>query len=511
MNNSLLLRVWMLIIMVLLATGPGCTSDAADSSSSSTCTDCSESDTATAADAHGASDVLSNGTEPDGMGASDGTALPDTAAEPADTTEPADTVAEPTDTAADTTPEDTAAEPTDTTTEPTDTVTDSAEPTDVVEDTAEPMDGPCQGASYEGRWTHGEGSPLAQLDTQCGKLSYGLYANEGQSDAVHILPDFSHAGYMGGGVPLPDVPTVVTLDPAPGDDLARIQAAIDEVSAREPDANGFRGAVLLQRGQWLVSDTIALRASGVVLRGEGQGSDGTVVTATRRAQHVIVSLRGGGSRLGEVDGTRVSITDERVPVGSKTLTVESAVGFAVGDTVGVVRTPNPAWIDALEMAQYGWSPEGYTITHERRIVAIEGDRLTLDIPLVDTLEAGYGGGEVFKADLSARLEQVGVEDVRLMSEYDNPTDEEHAWSGIELRRVANSWVRRVTVLHVGYAAVTLHDASSFNTIEEVAMLDHVSVITGGRRYSFNISGGVGNLFQRCFAREGRHNFVTGSR
>ena len=43
------------------------------------------------------------------------------------------------------------------------------------------------------------------------------------------------------------------------------------------------------------------------------------------------------------------------------------------------------------------------------------------------------------------------------------------------------------------------------------MLDPKSQITGGRRYSFNISDGVGNLFQRCYARSGRHNFVSGSR
>ncbi|HSV14107.1 MAG TPA: hypothetical protein VLI90_07600, partial [Tepidisphaeraceae bacterium] len=44
--------------------------------------------------------------------------------------------------------------------------------------------------------------------------------------------DFSSAGYMGGGVALPDVPVSVCVQPIGGgkDDTAAIQAAIDEVS-----------------------------------------------------------------------------------------------------------------------------------------------------------------------------------------------------------------------------------------------------------------------------------------
>src|SRR5262249_12241460 len=59
------------------------------------------------------------------------------------------------------------------------------------------------------------------------------------------VPDFSHAGYGGGGVAIPDVPARVVVSPARGDAGARIQAAIDRVSALPPDARGFRGAVLL--------------------------------------------------------------------------------------------------------------------------------------------------------------------------------------------------------------------------------------------------------------------------
>src|SRR5436305_11558998 len=57
------------------------------------------------------------------------------------------------------------------------------------------------------------------------------------------IMDFSYAGYMGGGVALPDVPAKRTVKPTGGDDdTAAIQSAIDAVAAM-PIENGFRGAV----------------------------------------------------------------------------------------------------------------------------------------------------------------------------------------------------------------------------------------------------------------------------
>src|SRR5476651_868243 len=47
----------------------------------------------------------------------------------------------------------------------------------------------------------------------------------------NTIPDFSNCGYMGGGVKLPDVPVQATVNPGEGDAGARIQAAIDKVSA----------------------------------------------------------------------------------------------------------------------------------------------------------------------------------------------------------------------------------------------------------------------------------------
>ena len=116
-----------------------------------------------------------------------------------------------------------------------------------------------------------------------GKLEYTLYANESQTSAANRMIDFSRAGYMGGGVAIPWVPVVRTLEPDPlgGDDTVRIRDAIAEIAAMPLSASGFRGTLLLKAGAYRVSERITISASGIVIRGEGQGTTGgTVVTYT---------------------------------------------------------------------------------------------------------------------------------------------------------------------------------------------------------------------------------------
>ena len=107
-----------------------------------------------------------------------------------------------------------------------------------------------------------------------GKL---VYVPDEQGNTIH---DSSHAGYGGGGVAIPTVPVKETIWPVAGDNTANIQAAIDKVSALPLDRNGFRGAVLLRAGYYRMATPITIRASGVVLRGEGMGDTGTILVGT---------------------------------------------------------------------------------------------------------------------------------------------------------------------------------------------------------------------------------------
>ncbi len=88
------------------------------------------------------------------------------------------------------------------------------------------------------------------------------------------VPDFSAAGFRNGSQDFPAVPVraVVAADGADGDDSPEIQAAIDRVAQMQPDANGFRGAVLLKAGVHELENSIEILASGIVLRGQYSGS-----------------------------------------------------------------------------------------------------------------------------------------------------------------------------------------------------------------------------------------------
>lgn len=345
-----------------------------------------------------------------------------------------------------------------------------------------------------------------------GRLDYVGYANEGQASTGNLMIDFSQAGYRGGGVAIPWVPVELALDPVPGggDDHARIQAAIDTVSALPLSPSGFRGTLLLRAGTYNVSETLHVNASGVVIRGEGQHTGGTVITLTATVQDNLIEFA-GSSGWTTIGGTTTSITDSVVPSGTSTFTVADASGFAVGDRIIIKRTPNQAWIDLLDMAQWGWTAAGYTSELPRRVTAIDGNTLTVDAPLVHAMETQYGGADVYRYHFDGAITNVGIEHIRLESTYTSNTDEDHGWSAVMFRRVEDAWARQVTARHFGYACVDIREESQFVTVEDCAQLDPKSIITGARRYSFRIDDSSFILFQRCYTREGRHDYVTQSK
>lgn len=365
-----------------------------------------------------------------------------------------------------------------------------------------------------------------------GKLRY-----DAEPDGT-TLPDFSTCGFAGGGVALPVASLKVTLSPQSGggDDLTRIQAAIDEVAKLPLGADGLRGAVLLRRGAYRVHGTLKIAASGVVLRGEGPEANGTVITATLPRKHTVIDVGGAGD-LARDEATRLRVADALVPVGARTLRVERAGVFKVGDTVLVHRPSPREWIAALGMDKLAagtekpgvknWSPGGFDLVADRTVVAVDGATLTLDAPNFQAIEDRFGGATVVRYRDPGRIERAGVEALRIVSTFDpkkfkaapklTPVhavrqyeDEDHAWIGVSLDYIRDAWVSRVTVVHAGFSAVQCQTRALRTTVADCAMIDPVSQHTGGRKYCFGANGQFG-LFVRCYARNGRHDFVLGNR
>jgi len=347
-----------------------------------------------------------------------------------------------------------------------------------------------------------------------GKLVYAA------DERGNRIPDFSRAGYMGGGVALPDVPVVLTLTPEPGDtdDTQRIQAAIDQVAAMTPDKDGARGALLLRKGLYRIAGSLTIAVSGVVLRGEGQGPDGTILLGTGKEQRTLITV-GGRMRTSEIDGTRHEVKEPYVPWGATSLVLDSVANLSVGDPVMVFRPGTAQWIHDLKMDEIDprdgtkqWQGEGFDLKFERTIASIDGNTITLDAPVVNAMEDKYGGGFVYRFTETGRIDAAGVENLRLVSEYrkgQEDKDEAHAWTGVAVNGCRNCWVRNVTTVHFSHA-VALGGGSIFVTAQDLACLEPVSLISGGRRYPFSTDGQF-CLIQRGYSKDSRHAQATASR
>jgi hypothetical protein len=366
-----------------------------------------------------------------------------------------------------------------------------------------------------------------------------VYVPDEQGNTIH---DASHAGYRGGGVAIPTVPVRETIWPVAADNTAHIQAAIDRVSSRPLDAAGFRGAVLLRAGYYRVAGPLKIQASGVVLRGEGMGDAGTVVigTGTGRSatgaggagaapQGALVVI-GGASGVTPNEETKQVVTDPYVPVGSRTLRVMSARGFRPGDTVIVRRIGNQAWIDAVGMngstPASRWRP--FNVEWDRIVSDVQGDTITLDAPITCAMEQRWGGGEVVKAADPGRISDVGVENLRGISEFD-PTkrtteygnmdrpnyvaeeyyaDEDHYRDLVVFTNAKNGWVRNATALHFVNSMVGTQRATKWITVQDCISREPISRRMGARRFTFALRGQLA-LVQRCQSDKGRHSFMTG--
>lgn len=266
--------------------------------------------------------------------------------------------------------------------------------------------------------------------------------------AGNRIIDFSSAGYRGGGVSLPHVPVRVTVAPSGGDDTATIQSALDAVAALPLDKRGFRGAVLLSPGYFNVSATLILNASGVVLRGSGSGTDGSIVNMTG-APFTLLNVAGTGDY---VRGTPAAIVDSYIPSGARSFRVNDSSGFKPGDNILVSRPVTAAWVAFMNMDKLvrngepqTWLAPGTEILTDRRIAAIWGDRIVLDAPLTDSFDAQYlnpPGATVATYTFDGRISHVGVEHFSVIAPAQVTTP---YYQGALMDNVVNSWMRDLTI------------------------------------------------------------------
>jgi hypothetical protein len=164
-------------------------------------------------------------------------------------------------------------------------------------------------------------------------------------------------------------------------------------------------------------------------------------------------------------------------------------------------------------------------------VNIKGNTITVDAPIFTAVDKQWGGGEIFKYD-DARIEQVGIENLRGISEYDPSvrtteygnmdrdkldakyryhgeeyySDENHYSSFIDIANAKNVWVRNMTALHFASSVVQANAGTKWITVQDCESREPISMRWGGRRFTFQMNGQF-CLVQRCISQKGRHSFV----
>lgn len=336
-----------------------------------------------------------------------------------------------------------------------------------------------------------------------GKLVYEM------NDRGDRVPDFSSCGYAAGWSDPPTVPIRVVVEAQEADATRRLQAAIDYVAGLPPDAQGVRGAVLLAAGTHTMNGRLWIAASGVVLR--GAGADRTTLVAEGIDRSPLVRIAPPVDAEVETEPP-LPVEADYIPVGATTLRAPDGHTLKTGDNVLVTRPSTDAWIDALGARAdgVGWRAGRCDLRWERKVVAVDEQRVTLDAPLTTALDAEFGGGTIARVRSTGRLRNIGLEDLTLRSaaRADAPNDEDHCWHGAVANGVEDFWVRRVRFEGFAGGAVLLREGVRRATVEDCLSLGPVSEIGGYRRQAF-FTQGQQTLFLRCWSEEGRQDFAVG--
>jgi len=369
---------------------------------------------------------------------------------------------------------------------------ESGSPGHPVDTAGDPHAGPWRSALYPQDWTPG----------------FTVEVDDGGPPAG--LPDFSYAGYGGGGVPLPEARSDGALDvldhgadpTGVADSMAAMQSAIDAAAA----AGG--GVVWVPAGDYRLDGGLRITTSGVVLAGEGPDRSRLSFTAPGPADQASLQLA-GTLDLGDA---RPLLQD--ASAGDTVVQLADVDGLAPGDPVGLGVVITDAFVTEHGMEGYWTFAQGERRTiFQRTVVAVEGDRVTLDVPLRYALRTRDA------ADLRVErghLTECGVVGLALSSavDWDAAWDvDRHHVLGLD--RVADCVVRDVQSWP-GLAGDGEHHLQSGGLIVSRSRRVTVADTTleraqnrggGGNGYLFELRQSDEVLVRDSIGRAGRHNFI----
>ena len=308
-------------------------------------------------------------------------------------------------------------------------------------------------------------SLLASCRADAPAPTSALWGNKGEKWTPQSrLPFFGNAGYHGGKVLIPDVPVVTNVRDfgAKGDGVTDDSAAI--LRAVEATQNG---ALLFPAGRYVLREVININRSNVVLRGEGPGRSVLYMPQSLEELQGIKMAKSPGDEAkssfsfsggfvsvrGKDEGKFVADLAQPARRGDRVLQLQPGVNtLRAGDEVRLRLSDSEHTLGRhLHADQSDAGTDTYDSRKSRawidwaaRVVAVEGDQITLDWPL--RLDARLEWQpKVWSSAPSVR--EVGIESLGF--EFAGKPKKKHlleeGFNAIQMNGVANCWVRDVTV------------------------------------------------------------------
>jgi len=341
--------------------------------------------------------------------------------------------------------------------------------------------------------------------------TYQQFVKDKENGREPILPDFSYSGYHYFNKPVPDVThpvfDVTTYGAIPNDDVSDQPAIQAAIAAAEE--NG-RGVVFFPPGEFLVNtdtdkndegynEPIYIYSSNIVLRGSGSREGGTIIRMVNymvplpdRPGYVPRMFHFQPVSFARSTLARITESAERETFW---ITVNNASRLSVGQWIWVsMNTKEEEAINEFIAPLLSASglrelfEVGLDIREEHSIAEIQGNRVRLNEPLHTHVNHAYNWG----VQSLPHLEEVGVEDISFHGSFFESfvhhlnLIHNSGWSFLGFNRCVNSWVRRVSFMHVsGAIGFTVSAASSVYQVTIAGNKGHTA---------FNSQGSYGIWF-----------------
>ena len=326
-----------------------------------------------------------------------------------------------------------------------------------------------------------------------------------------FLHDFSYAGYQEGAdrPPLPAAQVSVLDEGADPSGVADSQpafaAAIAACAALAPCT------VWVPAGLYRIDGLLEVRDSGVVLAGEGSGQSHLYfTTADGMTDRAHLSFVGAERVLGES-----LLTEDGLSRGTA-VRVADTTGLSVGDEVQVGFVITADFVAAHGMTDTWtvfvdqWKP-----FFRRTVVALDGDRVTLDVPLRYPVLLRDGAS---LRRVEGALTEVGVVGLGLSTVGDWDT----AWTlarthALRLEDVRDAYVEDLASFegpgsvdgrgrHLLSGGVVVRDSRRV-TLRQLDLKAPQNRGGGGNGYLVEVSRSNEVLIEDAVAVDGRHNFI----